>query len=39
MWSTLLEGDHVSSDTAVVDGVPHWWRHARGAATGDGTFD
>jgi hypothetical protein len=22
-------GDHVSSDLAVVDGVPHWWRHAR----------
>ena len=39
MWSTLLEGDHVSSDVAVVDGVPRWWRHARGAASGDGTFD
>ena len=38
-WSTLLEGDHVSSDLAVVDGVPHWWRHARGLASGEGTFD
>ena len=39
MWSTLLEGDHISSDVAVVDGVPRWWRHASGAASGDGTFD
>ena len=39
MWSTLLEGDHISSDAAVVDGVPHWWRHASGQASGDGTFD
>ena len=22
MWSTLLEGDHVSSDVAVIDGEP-----------------
>jgi hypothetical protein len=39
MWSILLEGDHVSSDVAVVDGDPHWWRHARGFASGAGTFD
>lgn len=39
MWSTLLEGDHVSSDVAVVDGDPRWWRHARGIASGEGTFD
>ncbi|HEY6981100.1 hypothetical protein [Reyranella sp.] len=38
-WSTLLSGDHVSSDVALVDGVPHWWRHARGIASGAGTFD
>lgn len=38
-WSTLLTGDHVSSDVALVDGVPHWWRHARGIASGAGTFD
>ena len=38
-WSTLLEGEHVSSDLAVVDGVPRWWRHARGVASGEGTFD
>ena len=39
MWSTLLKGDHVSSDVAVVDGDPRWWRHASGLASGDGTFD
>jgi hypothetical protein len=38
-WSPLLTGDHVSSDLAVVDGVAQWWRHARGVASGDGTFD
>jgi hypothetical protein len=39
MWMTLLEGDHLSSDVALVDGVPCWWRHARGVSSGDGTFD
>ena len=38
-WSTLLQGEHVSSDVAVIDGNPVWWRHARGQASGDGTFD
>jgi hypothetical protein len=38
-WTTLLQGDHVSSDVALVDGVPQWWRHARGVASGAGTFD
>ncbi|HZP99703.1 MAG TPA: hypothetical protein VFB13_09210 [Reyranella sp.] len=38
-WAPLLTGDHVSSDLAVVDGAPQWWRHARGIASGDGTFD
>jgi hypothetical protein len=38
-WTTLLEGAHVSSDVALVDGVPHWWRHAIGVASGAGTFD
>ena len=31
MWMTLLEGRHVSSDVAVVDGEPRWWRHVTGA--------
>jgi len=38
-WSTLLTGEHVSSDVALVDGVPRWWRHARGVTSGHGTFD
>ena len=38
-WTELLVGDHISSDVAVVDGSPQWWRHARGLAAGDGTFD
>jgi len=38
-WMTLLTGDHVSSDVAIVDGIPRWWRHAIGVASGAGTFD
>jgi hypothetical protein len=38
-WTTLLTGDHISSDVAIVDGAPKWWRHARGIASGNGTFD
>jgi hypothetical protein len=38
-WATLLDGKHVSSDAAVVDGAVRWWRHATGAPAGDGTFD
>jgi hypothetical protein len=38
-WMTLLEGRHVSSDLAVVDGVAHWWRHVTGKPAGEGTFD
>ncbi|MDR3539249.1 MAG: hypothetical protein P4L71_22360 [Acetobacteraceae bacterium] len=38
-WSTLLTGPHVSTDVALVDGAPHWWRHTTGAATEGGTFD
>ena len=39
MWMTLLEGRHVSSDVAVVDGEPRWWRHVTGEPGGGGTFD
>ena len=39
MWMPLLEGRHVSSDVAVVDGEPRWWRHVTGAPSGEGTFD
>src|SRR4051794_31493859 len=39
MWMTLLEGRHVSSDVAVVDGRATWWRHATGKPGAEGTFD
>jgi hypothetical protein len=39
MWMTLLRGRHVSSDIAVVDGEPRWWRHVTGKPAGEGTFD
>ncbi len=39
MWMTLLEGRHVSSDVAVLDGAPVWWRHATGKPGDEGTFD
>lgn len=38
-WLPLLEGDHISSDVAVVDGDPRWWRHVTGRALDQGTFD
>lgn len=38
MWMTLLEGDHVSTDCAIVDGKIHWQRHAVGLSTNGGTF-
>jgi hypothetical protein len=39
MWMTHLTGRHVSSDVAVVDGVPRWWRHVMGVPGVEGTFD
>ena len=38
-WMPLLDGRHVSSDLAVVDGEPRWWRHVTGKPAGEGTFD
>ena len=38
-WMTLLRGPHVSSDAALVDGRPLWWRHATGVPGPGGTFD
>jgi hypothetical protein len=38
-WMPLLDGRHVSSDVAVVEGEPRWWRHATGKPAGEGTFD
>jgi len=39
MWMSLLEGEHVSSDCAVANGAPLWWRHVTGQAIGEGKFD
>ena len=38
-WCTLLTGAHVSSDVALVNGEPRWWRHTTGATAPGGTFD
>lgn len=39
MWMPLLRGPHVSTDVAVLDGVPKWWRHTTGKPLGEGMFD
>jgi hypothetical protein len=39
MWMELLEGEHISSDAAVIDGAPKWWRHVYGKPLRGGTFD
>ncbi len=39
MWMELLAGEHVSTDVALVDGRPHWWRHAVGKPAEEGMFD
>ncbi|MDX1402857.1 MAG: hypothetical protein R3245_13110 [Kiloniellales bacterium] len=39
MWMTLLNGEHVSSDVAIVDGKARWWRHSTGIPLGEGVFD
>lgn len=38
-WMPLLEGDHISTDVAVLGGRPVWWRHAAGVPAGGGMFD
>jgi len=39
MWMELFEGEHISTDVAVVDGDARWWRHVVGKSIGDGVFD
>ena len=39
MWMPLLDGEHVSSDVALIGGKPVWWRHTIGIPLGEGTFD
>ena len=38
-WMPLLEGEHVSSDVALVNGKPCWWRHSIGLPLEGGMFD
>jgi hypothetical protein len=39
IWMPLLEGEHVSTDIAVVEGEAQWWRHAIGHPLEGGMFD
>ena len=39
MWMPLLGGEHVSTDAAVIDGEPVWWRHTIGKTIQQGMFD
>jgi hypothetical protein len=39
IWMPLLEGEHISTDVAVVDGEARWWRHAFGLPLDGGMFD
>jgi hypothetical protein len=38
-WMPRLEGEHISTDVAVVEGKASWMRHACGTPAGQGTFD
>jgi len=38
-WMPRLEGEHISTDVAVVEGEAAWMRHACGTPAGQGTFD
>jgi hypothetical protein len=39
MWMTMLHGEHISTDCAVVDGEARWWRHTTGVPLSNGMFD
>lgn len=39
LWMPYLTGRHVSSDAALLEGEPQWWRHTTGEAGPHGTFD
>jgi hypothetical protein len=39
MWMALLDGEHVSTDAAVIDGEPVWWRHTIGETLDQGMFN
>jgi hypothetical protein len=39
LWMTLLTGEHISTDVAVLEGRACWSRHCRGVPRAEGTFD
>ena len=40
LWMPLFTGAHVSTDVAMENGQPRWWRHTTGKhAPAEGTFD
>ena len=39
IWMPMLEGDHVSTDVAVIDGEAVWWHHTIGIPLEGGMFD
>lgn len=39
IWTPVLEGEHISTDVAVVKGESKWWRHTYGLALEGGMFD
>ena len=39
LWMPLFEGEHISSDVAVINGKAVWWRHTTGKPLADGAFD
>jgi hypothetical protein len=39
MWMQMLQGEHVSTDVAVVEGEPKWLRHSVGQPLEGGMFD
>jgi hypothetical protein len=39
LWMTLLAGEHISTDIAVVQGAARWCRHCKGVPLTEGTFD
>ena len=39
MWMPMLEGEHISTDVALLRGEPVWWRHVIGHELAGGTFD
>ncbi|HYM31469.1 MAG TPA: hypothetical protein VEU47_09235 [Candidatus Cybelea sp.] len=39
LWMPLFVGRHVSTDVAIENGRPRWWRHTTGKPGPKGTFD